>query len=97
MTKPIAKQPWHPADYSEADIYAMQALAAGIASAAQQKRALEWLLYKVCGAYDETYFADSERNSAYAQGKRHVGLQIVKAINLPATAFTKMKRTNERS
>lgn len=91
MTKAIAKQPWHPADYDEADIYAMQALGAGVASVDQQKRALNWLLHKVCGTYDETYFADSERNTAYAQGKRHVGLQIVKAINLPSKAFVKTK------
>lgn len=95
--KPAIPQPWHPAKYDEADIYAVQALAAGVASADQQKRAVHWLLNNVCGTYDETYFADSERNSAYAQGKRHVGLQFVKAIKLPARAFTKPMRTNERA
>jgi hypothetical protein len=32
--------------------------------------------------YDSTYWADSERNSAFAQGRRFVGLQIVRMSNL---------------
>lgn len=73
--------PWHPAPYEIADFAAIQALERGAASAEQQKRALFYIVNDLCGTYDTTYFPDS-RDSDFAQGKRHVGLQIVKAIRM---------------
>lgn len=105
MSKPV-RQPWHPAIYDEADAGALKALAAGVANEGQQKRALKYIVETLAGAYEETFFADSERSTSYAQGKRHVGMQIVKLLKLPSGVFerekikaaqqSKPKRPNER-
>lgn len=84
-------QPWHPADYDEADAGALKALNAGNANEAQQKRALAYIINTLAGTYEETFYPE-ERNSAYAQGRRYVGLQIVKLLNLPASAFRPKKK-----
>jgi hypothetical protein len=76
--KKPAVQPWHPAPYEEADVYAIKALAAGVANEGQQQRALGWIVNTLCGTYDLSYRPDSDRNTAFAEGKRHVGMQIVK-------------------
>lgn len=82
-------QPWHPAPYDEDIVNALQAVANGVAVAGQQTLALKWIVETACGTYDETYFADSERNTAYAQGKRHVGLQIVKMVKVQPDSLRK--------
>ena len=82
MKKPIAAQPWHPAPYVDADTYAIKALAAGNASEGQQKRALAWIINTLCGTYDLSFRPDSERDTSFAEGKRHVGMQIVKQVNI---------------
>ena len=86
MTKPTYK-PWLPAKYDETDAYAIKAVAHGTASADQQKRAIKWIVEDCAHTYDEQYFEESPGNTAYALGSRHVGMQIVKMINLPAVVF----------
>ena len=77
-----ANKPWAPADWEIADAYALQSLAQGKAPAHLQQRALKFIVEKLCGTYDLTYFPDSARDSDFAQGKRFPGLQIVKLLNL---------------
>jgi hypothetical protein len=79
MKKP-AVQPWHPAPYEEADVYAIKALAAGVANEGQQQRALGWIVNTLCGTYDLSYRDgdNGDRNTVFAEGKRFVGLQLVK-------------------
>lgn len=59
----------------------MQALQRGDATPDQQRRALHFIVHSLCGTYDATYFPDA-RDSDFAQGKRWVGLQLVKLLNL---------------
>lgn len=77
-----ARRPWHPADYDDALIGAVKALSTGTANDAQQKRALDWIIRTVCGTYDLSYRPDSDRDTVFAEGKRHVGMQIVKMMKL---------------
>jgi hypothetical protein len=81
LKKP-AVQPWHPAPYEEADVYAIKALAAGKASEGQQQRALGWIVNILCGTYDMSYRPGSERDTTFAEGKRHVGNQLVKLTKI---------------
>lgn len=81
MKKPTV-QPWHPAPYEEADVYAIKALAAGKASEGQQQRALGWIVNILCGTYDLSYRPESDRNTTFAEGKRHVGNQLVKMTKI---------------
>lgn len=75
-------RPWHPPKYGLADITALQALASGTATAEQQKRALDWIIIQACSTYDMSYRPDSDRDTTFAEGRRFVGLQIVKALHL---------------
>ena len=80
------EQPWLPADYDEADAYALQALSRGEAQPHQQARALKFIVNDLCGTYDLSYRPGSngERDTAFAEGGRAVGLQIVKLLALIA-------------
>jgi hypothetical protein len=84
VKKPPVVHPWHPAPYDDADTYAVKALAAGVANEGQQKRALEWIINTLCGTYDLSFRpgADGDRETAFAEGKRHIGLQLVKQVKL---------------
>lgn len=77
--------PWLPASYEKADISAVQAMACGIASPDQQKRALDWIIHQVAATYDMPYRPggqDGERDSCFAAGKMYVGQQIIKALKM---------------
>lgn len=75
-------RPWFPAPYEDADTYALKAVAKGEATDVQQRRAMNWIINTLCGTYDLSYRPDSDRDTVFAEGKRHVGMQIVKHINL---------------
>jgi hypothetical protein len=62
----------------------MKALLAGNANEGQQKRALDWIITKACGTYDMSFRAgpDGDRETSFAEGKRHVGNQIIKLMKL---------------
>lgn len=87
MSKKPVHQPWFPAPYDPdgADTMAIKAVASGTANAGQQKRALDWIINAVCATYDLSFRPgeSGDRETAFAEGKRHVGLQIVKHINGP--------------
>lgn len=77
--------PWRPAAYEDADVAAFQALAEGKASPDQQRRALKWLIERACATYDLSYRPggeDGARDTVFAEGKRAVGLEVVKLIKL---------------
>lgn len=91
MTKPklAAFQPWMPAPWENGDVSSLQALARGVANEGQQKRALDYIINTLGMTYEHTYVPGSERDSAFAQGRRFVGLQIVKLVNLPVHELKK--------
>ena len=76
--------PWHPAPYDETITGALKALHAGSANVGQQQRALKWIIEALCATYDLSYRpgAGGERDTAFAEGKRFVGQQIVKQLKL---------------
>ena len=78
------KHPWMPADYDQQVIYAVRALVAGKADAGQQGLVWAWVQY-VSGVDDQSYRPDSERDTAFAEGKRHVGLELRKMLHPAVT------------
>jgi hypothetical protein len=86
------RRPWHPAPYDTQTIYALKALDKGTANEGQQKRVLEWIINAVARTYDVSFVPDSDRESAYAEGRRAVGLELVKLINLPASAVAQIRK-----
>ena len=81
--------PWLPAEYIPADATAMQALAAGTANPEQQKRAIRWIIENAAGTYDMSYRpgTEGERDTAFAEGRRYVGNQIVKLLKISVAAI----------
>jgi len=90
--------PWAPVEYEDADIGAFKSLVLGEATEEQQRRALKFIVEEICKTYDLSYRPDSERDSAFAEGKRFVGLQIVKLtkLNLSAMRKTDGRRSNPK-
>lgn len=80
-----------PPDYSKADVYALKALAAGNASEGQQKRALAWIVNAAARTYDLSFSPASDRETSFAEGRRFVGLQVVKLVNMPGDVLQRMK------
>ena len=87
-----ATDPWMPAPYDVADVAALQALEKGIASETQQKRALIYIVQTLAMTYEHTHYPD-ERNTCFANGRRWVGLQIVKLLRLNLKEIQQRKGT----
>jgi hypothetical protein len=79
--------PWKPSDWELPDAAAIQALSRGDAGPDQQQRALRFIIEKLAGTYDMSYRSGKADDTAFAEGKRHVGLQIVKLIHLSLGAL----------
>lgn len=90
MKKLPPGDPRNPAKYSKAVIYALKALQAGNANEDQQIRALSWIIKEAAGTYDSEY-RETDRETAFAGGRRFVGLQVVKLLNLTGTAIDQIK------
>lgn len=86
---------WKPADYTPDDVTALQAVLAGIANDGQQKRALDFIINNLCGTYEISFRSDAdggERETSFAEGRRFVGLQIVKLLRLNGAAIEQMRK-----
>ena len=84
-TEAIAERaPWLPTEYDVADASAIQALVRGDATPDQQKRAIQWIVNDCSGYYDLSFRPGEggDRETAFAEGKRSVGAQIVKLTKL---------------
>ena len=101
MKKPAVPDPapWKPTPWEPADVAAIQALVRGDATADQQQRAIDYIINGIAGTYDLSYRPDSDRDTAFAEGKRWVGLQIVTKlkINLAAIRQAKGKTPREQA
>ena len=84
--------PWLPVEYEPADIGSMQALARGEAEPHQQQRALRWIVRTASDWAGIAYHTDPH-DTAFANGRRFVGVQIQKLVDMPAAAKEAM---NER-
>lgn len=84
--KPRPGAPHAPVPWDASIAYALRALATGTASEGQQKHAIHWIINQAAGTYDLSW-RESDRETSFAEGRRFVGLQIVKLLNLPAEAI----------
>lgn len=75
-------EPWKPVDYDIADVAAVQALAHGRATEEQQRCALAFIVRTICAKDDLSYRSDNPHDTSFAEGRRFVGLQISKFVNL---------------
>ena len=80
MTDPV-----RPVDYTDSHCLAYRALSRGEATPDQQIRAFKHLVEVIAGYYDISYRSDKDggdRATAFAEGRRFVGAQVVKLTKL---------------
>lgn len=80
-----------PAAYDKEVLYAFRAMFEGNANEGQQKRALQWLLFNAChiGA---SSFAATDRETAFLEGQRSIGVQIARFREPEALALITPKK-----
>lgn len=66
---------------------AAQALQRGDATPEQQKMFLKWLVHTAAGTYEVTFHPESDRASAFAEGRRFVGTQCTKLLAISTASF----------
>ena len=88
----LKANPFAPASYGPEHIAAIKALAHGNASPGQQQLALQWIIEGAAMTYQETMVPGQPDLSDYLAGRRNVGLQIVKLVNLKADQLKKDKQ-----
>lgn len=88
--------PYEPYDWSSnlPLVYALKALREGTATPEQQKMAIDGLM-SITAYYDLSYRPNSERDTAFAEGKRFVGAQVVKMVNLTGDVIEKSKQRKQ--
>lgn len=89
MSKTPIRERWLPAEWELADASAIQALARGDADAQQQKRALSVIVEKLAGTYEHTFVPGGQDQTIYLEGRRSVGLQIVKLAKVDLAILRK--------
>lgn len=84
------QSPLYPKPYDVAVAAAIKGLSAGTATADQQRLAITWIIRTLCGTYDVSYRpgADGERDTAFAEGMRNAGLQLVRLVNIDLSKIT---------
>jgi hypothetical protein len=71
--------PWQFPKIESADVFAIQAVAKGIANGGQQQRALDYIVRVLCETDRMTFWPggeDGKRATDFAEGKRWVGVQL---------------------
>lgn len=82
---------WTPPTYSKRLVFSLKALQTGTANDEQQKIALAWIINQAAATYDQSFRPESDRATAFAEGRRFVGLQIVKLLNLSGAMIEAIK------
>ena len=86
---------WIPPAYTVQIARAVQAVARGNASSREQQMAMDWIVTQAAGAYELSFRSDGDggdRETTFAEGRRFVGLQIVKLVNLSEGALGAMEK-----
>ena len=76
--------PWKPPLYALADVSAVKALYDGTADKIQQQRVLAFIIEHLAGTHNMSYRPgpDGDRDTAFAEGRRFVGMQLVKLVKV---------------
>lgn len=69
-----------PAPYDKDILMAIRACIAGKANEGQQQAAMDWIIQVVSNYYDLSYRKGDSHATAFAEGRRYVGAQIVKML-----------------
>lgn len=90
---------WKPVDYGSRDVEAVKALANGEATPEQQKLVLDWIVNMAAGTYELSFRSDQDggdRETAFAEGRRFVGMQVVKLVNMAPAMVAALRKQDGR-
>ena len=90
MTAKKTIPPHFRCDYDIPVVAAVQALLRGDATPDQQTQFMAWCINHACGTYNTSFSEDGDRATAFAEGRRFVGLQLVKLSKLSLNALRKV-------
>ena len=85
-----------PAWYDKNTVIAIRALAAGVASEGQQKAALDWIINHAARLYDMSYRPGDAHATAFAEGRRFAGSQVVKMLRDETLQAASQERVTKR-
>ncbi len=88
----VKNKAWTPVPYGAKEVRLIQALARGDATAQMQQDALKFIIEVVAGTYDMSFRPESERDTCFAEGRRYVGLSLVKFLSLIPDRLDKPKK-----
>lgn len=88
----VKHKAWSPVPYGAKEVRLIQALNRGDATPQQQQDALKYIIEVVAGAYDMSFRPESERDTCFAEGRRFVGLQLIKLLVLMPDKLDKPKK-----
>jgi hypothetical protein len=69
-----------PDSLTKSDVLAIKSLGAGVATEEQQIRALQIIVEKFCGYYELTFDTESDRLTAFGEGRRFVAAVIQEVL-----------------
>ena len=84
--------PWLPVKYKQSDVSAIQALRRGDATPEQQHHAMQFIIEVICMKGDMSFRPggpEGDRDTAFAEGRRYCGNQIVKLATIPLSKLNK--------
>lgn len=91
------KRPQFAYPHRISDVAAVQAMAMGTATSDQQIEGMRWIVETACMTYDETFHPDSERASAFMQGRRFVGLKLILMFKVSLAKLRERQNLNAAS
>ena len=92
MSKQQAAPPFLRCEWDIPTVAAVQALVDGSATPQQQKDFMAWLVNQACATYDISFQLEGDRETAFAEGRRFVGTQVVKLSKL---SLNQLKKANQ--
>lgn len=84
-TKP--RSPWDHAAWDAPVVAALQAMERGTATPHQYQLALRWIVEGAAQTYERSFVPGDEHATAFLEGRRDVGRQIVKLMSLKLDAL----------
>lgn len=79
-------------EWDHPTVAAVQALIRGEATDQQQRDFMNWLINQACATYDISFQLEGDRETAFAEGRRFVGSQVVKLSKLSLNQLIKAKQ-----
>jgi len=93
IAAPYAPYPW---EKNVLAVYAVQALHKGEATPEQQRLAVDLIINGLSDYYGLSYRPDTH-DTAFAEGRRFVGAQIVKLLKLSPAVIAAVKKKTEKN